>query len=61
MLNLILLSFFACSGGEEAPSQEVTKAEVKTEAPAKPTVNPKPNGYKSKSAILGSARQNAGL
>ena len=42
MFNLILLSyFFACSGGEETPAQEVTKAEVKTEAPAKPTANPK--------------------
>ena len=54
MLNLTLLAFLACSSSQEAPTADVSKADSKTEAPAKPAVNPKAEQLqKQASAILG--------
>ena len=54
MLSVTILAFLACSSSQETPTADVSKADTKTEAPAKPAVNPKAEQLqKQASAILG--------
>ena len=54
MLSLTILAFLACSGSPETPKTDVSTAETKTKAPAKPAVHPKAKQLQQQaSTILG--------